>query len=53
LCTGVSMLSEEHARTHKFLHRPGVSGNVLLQTATGLQTTDEAHEMDIFEEDEL
>lgn len=47
------MLSEIHVKRRKFLHRAGISGNVLFQTSTEFDRIEEIHQVDVFEEDEL
>jgi hypothetical protein len=47
------MLSEMHTKRRKFLHRPGVSGNVLFQTSTDFHRIEEIDQVDVFEDDEL
>jgi len=53
LCTAVSLLSKTRAKSHKFLHRPGVSGNALFQTSTNLQKGEEVDPVRAFEDGEL
>merc|ERR1712048_1125883 len=53
LCTTTSLLSEARAKKHKFLHRPGVAGNALMQTSSSLQKGDEVPRVGLFGDGEL
>merc|ERR1712048_249077 len=53
LCTTTSLLSEARAKKHKFLHRPGVAGNALIQTSSSLQKGDEVLQVGLFGDGEL